>query len=324
MDLRPTVDFRRIDQVTRAGAPSRVLITGANSMLGRAFAKAVAELWPDSLCRALQRAQWDVTDRAKVADLAAWIGPGWIFHCAGLVDMEACEADPQEARNIIVGGAHNVAQIARISHARVFYPQSVFIYDGATSPITETTVPNPRSVYGTCKLAAETLISRQSDRNLVVRLNGFFGGLDRDTNFVGWIVPTIADLVAGNQASLAVGGRVWQPTYTADIARNVLALCALGKQGVYTLASHGETTFFDLTKFIAARFGWHDQIEIVPGDPAAIARDFSAARPDRLVIANRRLGAEGLDMQRSWQAALTEYLDLPFFDRYRCGGRPAG
>lgn len=294
-----------------------ILISGAAGMLGQAFTRQLAARTRSIQVSAFTHQEWDVTDSSGNEDLARWVEGGWIIHCAALVDVEACVRNPEVARKTIVGGASNVASIAAASGARILFPQSFLIYDGLECPITETTKPNPLSTYGELKLEAEAIVAAQSADNLIVRMAGFFGGEAADKNFVGRIIPRIHAAILAGEPSFAIGSRVWQPTYTADLALNSLLLAARGRSGVYVMASHGEASFREVAAEIARNLGWTGRIQLVEASSEEVTRNEVGRRPDRAVMVNSRLQAEGLDRQRPWRDALAEYLTHEYFDCYR-------
>jgi dTDP-4-dehydrorhamnose reductase len=294
----------------------RVLLTGAGGMLGRAFVEALAPLGDSVQLTALAHEQLDVTDRHAV-DRCAALEPDIILHCAGLVIAERCERESDLAHAVHVEGTRNVARLARATGARVFYPQSFLIFDGHEVPAGERTEPRPEHVYGRVKLAAERLLLDGLPGTLVVRLGGFFGGDDRDKNFVGQLTRTFDRLLADGVRSYAVGDRIWQPTYTLDLARNILLLLGRGHDGIYHMSCHGEASFFDVATACVHSLGLDQRIRIVPVDSSAFDAQERARRPHRLVLGTSRLDREGLDRQRPWREALHEYLGRPWFDRLR-------
>ncbi|MBI5163196.1 MAG: sugar nucleotide-binding protein [Magnetospirillum sp.] len=288
-----------------------ILITGAAGMLGRAFVEALAD-HPGARVLAYPRRELDVTDRNRVMSLAK-ARPDLILHCAAHVNADHCEDDPVHGRRIQVEGTDNVAELAAESGAQVVYPQSFLIFDGSVLPITDNTRPAPLSVYGQIKLEAERRLVERLPGSLVVRMAGFFGGDEGDKNFVGGFTRHLTRLLAEGVDRVEVGDRVWQPTYTLDLARNVLALAAAGKSGTYTMASHGEATFHALAAACVELLGLSSRLRIIPTSAAKVAARERARRPDRAVMDNARLRAEGLDCQRPWRAALAEYLERPYF-----------
>jgi dTDP-4-dehydrorhamnose reductase len=298
-------------------AGRKVLITGARGMLGRAIAEQLRRYAPHWEVRALGRAEWDVRDASRVAEFADWLGDGWVCHCAALVDVEVCAKNPDLARETIVGGTSNVVKLASMAGARILYPQTFLVYDGAENPITELTLPAPLSLYSSLKFAAEGLVRVQSADNLVIRMAGFFGGEEKDKNFVGRIVPHIHQLIKAGQRTYEVGDRIWQPTYTLDLALNALVLMGRRQSGAYVMASHGEASFWELATEISHCLGWSGRIEILKASAGKVAHNELGRRPDRAVIHNARLGSEEADYQRPWRASLAEYLSNRYFDAYR-------
>lgn len=303
------------DDLTALGG-QRILITGADGMLGRAFAEALATWSPSTRVLARSRGQLDVTDASAIMGLADE-RPDIIIHCAGLTDANQCELDRAETRRVHVGGAHNVVRLARALSATVLYPQSVFIFDGRELPVTEHTVPSPGFEYGRAKLEAETLICEALDRALVVRMAGFFGGDDKDKNFVGQFTRTLEAMLDRREAEVEVGDRVWQPTYTLDLAKNCLLLLALDRRGIYHMGSPGEAAFHEVAEACVVALGLTSRVRVLPVPSRVFDEAEPARRPARMVTRTDRLDTEGLNRQRPWRDALREYLRRPWFDRLR-------
>ncbi len=295
-----------------------VLVTGGAGMLGLAFAEH-GSLNGALEVRAMPRAALDVRDPDQVMALADWVEGGWIVHCAATVDVQACARDPEAARQTLVEGARNVSRLAKAANARLFYPQSFLVYEGGPDPIAEQTEPAPLSLYGALKWEAEQVIREAQPDALVVRMAGFFGGDGADKNFVGRIIPAMHRAMMGGAAVFEVGDRVWQPTWTRDLAENSLYLMQAQRTGVYQMASHGHAAFHEVASQIVEGLGWGERFRIqpVPAAAVAVAEAGPERRPDRAVLACERLRLENADMQRDWRSTLNAYLAAPFFDQYR-------
>lgn len=290
----------------------RVLITGVGGMLGKAFRQELTHLAPEAVVRATTRSDLDVRDAAAFAAHDNF-APDIVLHCAALVDADFCEDHRDEGHATIVGGTLNAIDFARRHGAILLYPQSFLAFDGATV-IDEDTRPAPMSVYGELKAEAEYLVREQlSESALVVRMAGFFGGEDTDDNFVGRITPHLAKLIREGKPSIDIGDRVWQPTYTRDLAKNSLLLLAKQASGVYCMASHGSASFYELTVEIVRALGIGDRIQVGRIEASLLAAKERAPRPLKAVMCNTRLQREGLDLQRPWQSSLAEYLSSPYF-----------
>lgn len=297
-----------------------ILVTGGNGMLGSAFAELTANT-PHFAPRIFSRLELDVRDEKAVMAQADHVAGGWIVHCAATVDVKGCADDPASARATIVDGTRNIARLAQASGARLLFPQSFLIYGGADELIRETTAPDPLSLYGALKLEAGRLVLDSLDDPLVICMAGFFGGCEADKNFVGRIIPAMHRAVQNGETVFQVGDRVWQPTWTRDLAENALHLVRLNAGGLYQMGSHGEATFHDVAVAIAEALGWTDRLSVerVASTLVAGAEVGPERRPDRAVMACERLRREGRDLQRDWRATLGAYLTHPYFDQYRPG-----
>lgn len=290
-----------------------LLITGAGGMLGSAF-REVGEMVPACRVLALDRRDLDVTRRDAVLRLAGE-RPDVILHCAADVNADRCERQPAVCHAVQVGGTAHVIELARATGAQVVYPQSVFIFDGSELPVTETTIPAPLSAYGRAKLEAERRLQEACPSALVVRMAGFFGGEHRDKNFVGTFCRSLFDQLSRGERRVVVGERIWQPTYTRDLAANILLLVAKGRDGVYHMGARGEATFHDVASACVEALGLQGIVSVERAPVTVPVVREIAPRPFRIVTANRRLAAEGVDRQRHWRDALAEYLASPYFQR---------
>jgi dTDP-4-dehydrorhamnose reductase len=288
-----------------------ILITGANGMLGRAFQEALSDT-PECQILALGREELNITERENVLEFSA-MNPGIIIHCAAYVNAEGCEENPDLCRAVQIEGSRNVADLAANVGAKILYPQSFLIFDGKTNPITEETQPAPQSVYGRCKLEGEEIIRAACPDAIIVRMAGFFGGEEKDKNFVGKFVHHLRHLIETETKTFDVGDRVWQPTYTLDLARNCVALLAAEKSGIFTMACHGEASFYELAAACVEELDLGDRITINQVPAERFNAEEKARRPGRAIMLNNRLNTEGLDLQRPWRDALKDYLDRPYY-----------
>ncbi|MBY0519141.1 MAG: sugar nucleotide-binding protein [Sphingomonas sp.] len=295
---------------------TRLLVTGGKGMLGSALFEE-ASLLSDFDARAPGRDELDVRDAEAVNRWAGWIEGGWIIHCAARVDVEGCAREPEAARETIVDGTRHVADLAVRSGARLLYPQSFLTYDGHPNPIPEDEPLRPLSFYGELKRDAEQVVTERLPDALIVRMAGFFGGAAADKNFVGRIIPAMFAAIGRGDTRFEVGDRIWQPTWTRDLAANSLHLIAKNASGSYQMACIGHATFAELAQEIGLALGWTGHLEIVSVDASRVSQNELGRRPDAAVLSCARLDAEHANLQRPWRDTLHAYLADPFFDQYR-------
>lgn len=285
----------------------KILITGAGGMLGTAFVNQINKNIPNARVLALSRNQLDVCNENQLEKIEAE-KPDIIIHCACLVNADMCETQPDVARNIIVNGTKNISLIAQNCGSQIIYPQSFLVFSGKELHVDEETEPSPLNTYGHLKLEAELELLRQLPNSISLRMGGFFGGREKDKNFVGKFLSLIRNAKQNNQRHLEIGNRVWQPTYTEDIAANALLLLAEKKSGIYCMAAHGSATFYEVAKETLSILGLADQITLGEIDASLFAKKEAAARPQAVIMQNKRLVRENLDRQRVWSSALKPYL----------------
>ena len=295
---------------------TRILVTGGDGMLGMAMRQEGSVMPQFDVC-ALGKEQLDVRDIGALNKWAEWVQGGWIVHCAARVDVEGCAREPDAARETIVRGTQNVADLAVKSGARLLYPQSFLTYDGRTNPIPEDEVPRPLSFYGELKYAAEQAVLEKIPGALIIRMAGFFGGAAADKNFVGRIIPAMWAAMQRGEREFKVGDRVWQPTWTQDLAVNSLHLVNRGASGSYQMACIGQASFAELATEIAISLGWTGHLNIVTVDASLVSQSELGRRPDAAILSCDRLTRENANLQRPWRATLHAYLNDPFFDQYR-------
>ena len=295
----------------------RFLITGGKGMLGGDIARAAGAFGHHSVF-APGKDELDVRDAHAVLAACDSAREGWLVHCAAMVNVEGCARQPDDARAIIVDGTRHAIAAARQAGARFFYPQSFLTHDGAKVPIPEDEEQRPLSLYGELKLEAQRLVEDAFGEDaLIVTMAGFFGGEERDKNFVGKIIPVMHQKILDGAPSMQIGDRIWQPTWTAELAQNSLHLMLAGSRGHYQMAAKGQASFAELAREIVAALGWQDRFAIEEVSAAAVSGNELGRRPDCAVLSATRLGEERLDLQRDWRSTLHAYLRHPFFDRYR-------
>lgn len=286
----------------------KVLVTGGGGMLGFAFAK---EFDTDAYAvRALSREELDVTNKDAVMKQSVF-APNIVIHTAGMVNADYCEEHRDECFAVHVGGTENIIELCKKTGAKLFYPQSFLIFDGKELPILENTKPNPLSVYGEAKLLAEEKIRAALPDALVVRMGGFFGGFEKDKNFVGKFAHFLKKSITLGQNTLPGTSRIWQPTFTDAVAENSRVLIEARKSGVYDMAGHGSASFFDVAETMVKLLHLEDQMKITE-----VSSDYfkeRCIRPENGTMENKRLQEEGLDMMPDWKTSLEYYLAQPYF-----------
>jgi dTDP-4-dehydrorhamnose reductase len=246
----------------------RVLVTGAGGQLGAALVEAFAA---DDLV-ALTRAEWDVT--TPPPDVGAL---DLVLHAAAWTDVDAAEADPQEAAAVNVGGTQHAAELG----APLVYFSSDYVFDGCKrEPYVEADAPSPQSAYGRTKLHGEAAAGEGA---WIVRSSWLYGWTS--TNFV----RTMLRLAGERDEVSVVDDQRGCPTYVGHLAEAVRELVER-PPGVWHVAAEGDCTWADFAEAIFAEAGVDCRVRRIAS--AELGRP--APRPSYSVLRSARPDAPRL------------------------------
>jgi len=273
----------------------RVLLTGANGMLGR---DVMARLGARHHVLPYPREALDVTDPASVRAAFAAARPEAVIHCAAYTDVDGAESAPEEALRVNALGARHVAVAAQEAGAALAYVSTDYVFDGAgPGPYTEFDPTAPLNAYGRSKLAGELEVRAHARRHFIVRSAWLYGAHGR--NFV----HTILRLARERDRLEVVDDQVGCPTWTRDLADVLGTLLGGGAYGTYHAASEGSCSWHAFACAVLEARGLTTPVEAVTSD--RFPRP--ARRPAVSVLRNLALEAQGVRM-RPWRDALAEYL----------------
>jgi len=276
---------------------TRWLVTGASGMLGQDLTALLRSSGAD--VTALDRRQLDITDSAGTAAAVASTGPDIVVNCAAWTAVDEAEAHEEEALAVNGHGAANLAAACASTGARLVLPSTDYVFSGtrATTPYAEDDPTGPRTAYGRTKLAGEQAVLRLlPDAGYVLRTAWLYGA--HGPNFV----RTMIRLEAARDTVAVVDDQHGQPTWTADVARQILLLADTGaKPGIYHATSTGQTTWLGLARAVFALLG-ADPGRVTPTSSAELARP--APRPAYSVLGHGASDRAGLPPLPRWHDSL--------------------
>lgn len=273
---------------------SRYLVTGAGGMLG---ADLVAALRGREFT-ALTRRQLDITDAEAVHEAVA--GHDVVFNAAAYTRVDEAETHEEQARAVNAIGAGNVAQAAAAHGARLVQFSTDYVFEGTGhTPYPEDAPRRPISAYGRTKAEGEQLVlAAHGAGAYIVRTAWLYG--QNGPNFA----TTMLALAAERDTVQVVDDQRGQPTWTADLARQAVALLdATAPPGIYHGTSAGETTWFGFAQAIFQAAGL-DPARVEPTDSAHFRR--AAPRPAYSVLGHDAWRRARLRPIRSWRDALQD------------------
>jgi len=270
----------------------RYLVVGAGGMLGTDLQTALA----GREVTALTRSRLDVTDASAVA--AAVAGHGVVINASAYTKVDDAESHESDAFAVNAAGAGNLATAAAAAGAKLVQVSTDYVFDGAaTTPYAESTPTAPVSAYGRSKAEGERLVlAAHPDGSYIVRTAWLYG--ENGGNFA----RTMLSLAASRPTVSVVDDQLGQPTWTLDLANQIVALLDNdAPAGVYHGTNSGSTSWFGFARAVFAESGL-DPDRVLPTTSADFVRP--APRPAYSVLGHDAWTAAGIAPMRPWREAL--------------------
>jgi dTDP-4-dehydrorhamnose reductase len=279
------------------------LVVGAHGQLGHDLMDVIADSGHGVV--GMDLPEIDITDPESVAAALDAVQPDIVVNAAAYTAVDAAEGD--EATALAVNGqgpAVLATAVANLPNTRMVHISTDYVFDGSSEvPYPENAPTNPASAYGRTKaVGEEAVLMALPDRGFVVRTAWLYGV--NGANFV----KTMLRLAQSHDTLNVVDDQVGQPTWSRDLARQIVALLdADAPAGVYHGTSAGQTTWFGFTRAIFAGAGL-DPERVQPTTTDKFPRP--APRPAFSVLGHDKWAHVGLEPIREWQQALAEALPL--------------
>jgi dTDP-4-dehydrorhamnose reductase len=159
----------------------RILITGASGLLGLNLAleaadehTVIGQVHRHNLAsEAFTTVQENLLAPGAVQRLLDVTQPDWIIHCAALANVDACETDPLQARQLNTEIPKKLARYVARGGARLLHVSTDAVFDGTRGQYSEIDSPNPLSVYAHSKLEAERQVVQANPQAIIARVNLF-------------------------------------------------------------------------------------------------------------------------------------------------------
>lgn len=276
----------------------KVLITGANGMLGR------------TLCNVLQgceiiptdRKDADITDAQQFDACMAAHKPDVVIHCAAMTAVDLCETEIEQAYRINAVGTANVAASCHRHGARLIAISTDYVFDGKLDrPYTEFDQPTGgATIYGRSKWAGEQAVRAHCPNHVIARVSWLYG--PGGPSFV----HTMLKLADGTRPMLkVVDDQNGNPTSTVAVAEKIQEL--LGRPevvGTFHMSCEGLATWYQFAKKIFELTG-RDQ-KVVPCATDEYPRP--APRPKNSCMEKQMLRLQGFTPMINWEQDLERFL----------------
>jgi dTDP-4-dehydrorhamnose reductase len=282
----------------------RILITGSKGQLGRALNQVLSDKPEITIINtdmgeltAYCPISLDITNAVAVLNFVQDLKPDVIINCAAHTAVDLCESDQERAYKINALGPKNLSVAAHAVDAKLVHVSTDYVFDGeADKPYTEDDTTNPKSVYGTTKLAGEEFVMENCTKHFIIRTAWLYG---EGKNFV----KTMLSLAEKNPEVRVVKDQYGTPTSSIELARAISKLIDTESYGIYHGTCEGSTSWYEFAVEIFRLTGKNVKVNPITTEEYPTP----AKRPMYSVLENKNLKKLGIFM-KSWEEALQEYL----------------
>lgn len=306
----------------------KVLITGANGLLGQHLVKLLLEKNYQvfatgkgaarfSISQDQQQYQqhsyyeMDITDAQSVARVFAITQPEVVVHAAAMTQVDDCELDPGQCERTNVQGTAHVLTEAEIYSRHFIYISTDFVFDGEKGNYSEDDDLKPVSYYGFTKMQAEALVQTGDMPWSIVRTCLVYGNVLQGTrsNIISWV----RDSLQQGKRIRVVSDQYRTPTYVEDLAKGISLIIDRKAEGVFHISGKDLLTPYDMAVKTAELLQL-DQSLIEKVDASSFTQP--GKRPPRtgfnIEKARRELGYEPLSFNKGLGRMLNLNLNKEF------------
>lgn len=226
---------------------SNILVTGSKGQLGSEI-KELSSTYPHNFFFT-DRETLDVTDQEAIKNFVTQNNIDVIINCAAYTAVDKAESDEVMADAINHVAVKYLASIAKEKNIKLIHISTDYVFDGTNyKPYSEDDNTNPKSVYGSTKLAGEqAMIDIDPANSIIIRTSWVY------SSFGANFVKTMLRLGREKDQLGVIFDQAGTPTYARDLAGTILEIIpkiSNSKVEIYNYSNEGVTSWYDFAKEI--------------------------------------------------------------------------
>ena len=277
------------------------VIFGSKGMLARALAAELKTAAIDFVGYDLP--ECDLTRPADVAAIFQKHQPRLIFNCAAFTKVDLCEQQEKIAELVNGNAVGTLAEMAKAHGFKLIHISTDFVFDGkGTRPYQPGDKPAPISAYGRSKLLGETLLQKVNPPGFAIIRTAWLYGVG------GASFPrTMVEVARQNKPLRVVSDQVGCPTYTADLAKVMVAIAQSTAEGIFHCTNSEPTNWHEFARETLQQFQVPAELTAISSDEYQKMRPSAAPRPSYSVLDCSSLEAAIGKKIRPWKEALGDF-----------------
>jgi len=230
----------------------RVLVTGANGLLGRKLVDLVRKEDNVELL-ATNRGTLDVTSPGQVSFTLQRFKPNVVINAAAMTQVDQCELNREECWKQNVNSVKNLVEVCVNENIHLVHVSTDFVFNGKEGPLDETAVPEPVNFYGESKLEGERIILGSRCSAAIIRTVLVYGvtpDMSR-SNIVLWVKKSLEE----KKPIKVVNDQFRTPTLAEDLAMGCWLAALKRSTGIFHISGFEMMTPYDIAIKTADFFG---------------------------------------------------------------------
>ena len=268
-----------------------ILVTGANSQLGKSIKSLVKQQIKKDNFVFVTRNQLDLSSVTNIQDYFETHKFDLIINCAAYTAVDKAEHCEQEAVMINHLAVKQIAEIAKNNNIKLIHFSTDFVFDGLKhEPYYESDACAPLNIYGKTKLEGENaILSIMKFNAIIIRTSWIYS--EYENNFVA----TILKLTQNNNNLNVVSDQIGTPTYAGDLGEAILNIIKNEKfneldrvSEIYHYSNEGWCSWYDFAKEVVNISGAKCTVTAISTEDYPTA----AKRPKHTIMSKEKISKE--------------------------------
>lgn len=176
--------------------------------------------------------------------------------CAAISDVEKCFQDQALSKQVNVVGMQELLVILKSFGITPIFFSSDYVFSEKLTPYNETDTPNPKTIYGSQKLAIEVFIQKNFDSFLIFRTSKLMSKTNHPKNILYPIIKNLKE----SKISNCFEDQFLNPVFVEDIAKVVTNTINEKISGIFHLGTKTLFNRYELGLFLAKNLNYDVQL----------------------------------------------------------------
>ena len=173
-----------------------------------------------------------------------------IIYAAGMKNVKYCEANPKEAFDVNATAVKNL--MSHIGDAQFIYLSTDYVFNGSHGNYNETSIAQPKTVYGKSKLLGEWYCDIYGTNAMIIRTSGVYG---KNCGWLNWLEGELEE-----EGEIICFADVYNsPTFADNLAEMIMDMIEHKYHGCINLSGPESMNRYELYKSVFRGYNGNTQ-----------------------------------------------------------------